>query len=228
MNDKKNFLILLVIMVVLVGGAYLLYDTLGDKLEGPGLVVQENAGAESSPNANQSEESSAENAQSTGQADGNGTDSTPNGTEQEVQRELAPDFTVYDSEGNAYKLSDFRGKPVIVNFWASWCGPCKSEMPDFQEIYEEYGEEIHFLMVNLTDGAQETIKSASEFIEDSGYSFPVYYDTTTEAAINYGVYSIPTTFFFDAEGYGVAYGSGALDKATLQRGIEMIYSSPSN
>ena len=68
----------------------------------------------------------------------------------------APDFTAVDADGNEVSLSDFLGKPVVLNFWASWCGPCKSEMPEFDEAYLQQGEEIQFLMVNMTDGAQET------------------------------------------------------------------------
>ncbi|MBQ4347432.1 MAG: TlpA family protein disulfide reductase, partial [Firmicutes bacterium] len=88
---------------------------------------------------------------------------------------MAPDFTVYDSEGNAVMLSDFIGKPIVLNFWASWCGPCKMEMPEFNEAYAELGEDIQFLMVNVTTG-RETQESASAFIEENGYSFPVFYD----------------------------------------------------
>ncbi|MBP3544577.1 MAG: TlpA family protein disulfide reductase, partial [Lachnospiraceae bacterium] len=74
----------------------------------------------------------------------------------EPEKVPAPDFTVIDAEGNEVKLSDMRGKPVVVNFWASWCGPCKMEMPEFEEVYKELGDEVHFMMVNLTDGWQET------------------------------------------------------------------------
>ncbi len=145
-------------------------------------------------------------------------------TEEPVQEELAlaPDFTVYDAEGNAVNLSDFVGKPVIVNFWASWCGPCKMEMPDFDEKYKELGEEVHFLMVNMTDGSQETIEKAKKFVEDAGYTFPVYYDTDLDAAYKYGVNSIPATYFIDAEGHAIARGQGAIDADTLQYGINML------
>ena len=138
---------------------------------------------------------------------------------------LAPDFTVYDENGKAYKLSDFFGKPIVLNFWASWCGPCQYEMPDFDAAYKKYGKDIHFIMVNLTDGSSETVKSASSFIKSKGYSFPVYYDTSLQASYEYGATSIPITFFIDSRGVVAAYGSGALDAETLERGISYIYVS---
>ena len=136
--------------------------------------------------------------------------------------ELAPDFTVYDSEGNSVKLSDFRGKPVVLNFWASWCGPCKAEMPDFEEAFKTYGDKIHFVMVNMTDGNSETVESASDFIAKSGYTFPVYFDTDSHAAAQYGIRSIPCTYFLDGAGYAVAMGSGTLQAEEIARGISMI------
>ena len=142
--------------------------------------------------------------------------------ETEPAKLAAPDFTVYDAQGNAYKLSDFRGKPVILNFWASWCGPCKSEMPDFNEKFGEYGEDIHFLMVNLTDGSQETVDSASAYIRAGGFEFPVYYDTAVEGAMAYGVNSVPVTYFIDAEGYLITRGMGALPADVLQQGIDIL------
>lgn len=143
-------------------------------------------------------------------------------TEGESKANEAPDFTVYDLEGNPHKLSDFRGKPVILNFWASWCGPCKSEMPDFEDAYQEYGEQIHFLMVNLTDGSQETVESASGYISGQGYTFPVYYDTDMEAAMTYGVYAVPQTYFIDGDGNIVTYAQGALPASSLQQGVDLL------
>lgn len=136
----------------------------------------------------------------------------------------APDFTVIDLEGTEHSLSDFRGKPVILNFWASWCGPCKSEMPDFEEMYQEYKEEIHFMFVNLTDGYQETLEKASSYIQGQGYTFPVYYDTKLDAASAYNTSSIPATYFIDADGNFVAWAQGAIHKNMIQQGIDMIYS----
>ena len=145
-------------------------------------------------------------------------------TQAEAEKQDAPDFTAYDADGNAYKLSDFRGKPVILNFWASWCGPCKMEMPDFNEKYQQYGEQIHFVMVNLTDGAQETVETASRFIADEGYQFPVYFDTDYSGAIAYGINAVPVTYFIDAEGNFVAYRQGMLSADHLQTGIDMLLS----
>ena len=137
----------------------------------------------------------------------------------------APDYTVLDSEGNSVSLSDFFDKPIILNFWASWCSPCKSEMPDFDAAYQQYGEEIQFLMVNLTDGVQETLESAKTFIADSSYSFPVFFDTEYSAAIAYGATSIPATYFVNPEGNLVAYGVDPLNTEDLETGIGMITES---
>lgn len=141
-----------------------------------------------------------------------------------TEPEQAPDFTVLDGEGNEVQLSDFFGKPIVLNFWATWCGPCKSEMPEFNEAYLEQGEAVQFLMVNLTDGTRDTVDSVKAFIEEAGYSFPVFYDTTYDAATVYGVSAIPMTLFIDADGVLQAYANQAIDMETLQKGIGMVTS----
>jgi len=135
------------------------------------------------------------------------------------ETDLAPDFTMYDIDGNAYKLSDFRDKPVILNFWASWCGPCKAEMPDFEEAYRTYGEDIQFLIVNLTDASSETVETASAYIAQQGYTFPVYYDVAMEGAVGYGIYAIPVTYFIDAKGSVRAFNEGMISADVLESNI---------
>lgn len=135
---------------------------------------------------------------------------------------IAPDFTVYDIEGNEVHLSDYLGTPVVLNFWASWCGPCKMEMPHFEEKSKALAGEVQFLMVNVTDGGRETVETASSFIAGEGYTFPVFYDTAYSASAAYGAYSLPTTIFINAEGHAIAQAVGAIDSVTLQKGIDMI------
>ncbi|MBP3621943.1 MAG: TlpA family protein disulfide reductase [Lachnospiraceae bacterium] len=143
-------------------------------------------------------------------------------SESDTEKNIAPDFTVVDKDNREVNLESFFGKPIVLNFWASWCGPCKSEFPEFQTAYEEYGEEIEFLMVNMTDGRRETKELADAFIQSEGYSLPVYYDVNQDGAYTYGVYSLPTTYFIDSQGNLVAYAQGAIDMDTLKKGIDMI------
>lgn len=143
----------------------------------------------------------------------------------EVTPMPAPDFTVTDGNGAEVKLSDFLGKPVVVNFWATWCGPCKSELPAFDKAYAEYGDDVAFLMVNLTDGQRETVEGVKAFVEEGGYSFPVYYDTTYSASSAYGVYSIPMTLLIDADGLLVGGQVGAVSESSLMSAVEILKNS---
>ena len=144
------------------------------------------------------------------------------GSQQEQELVKAPSFMVYDREGKEVLLSDFVGKPIILNFWASWCGPCKHEMPAFDEAYKKYGDQIEFVMVNATDGQRETEEIAAAFIDEQGYSFPIYFDSDFDASMTYGVRGLPTTYFIDAEGYAVAMAQSTISADTLQKGIDMI------
>ena len=150
-------------------------------------------------------------------------DEAPAHTDEETKEyDPAPDFTVYNKEGNPVKLSDMKGTPVVLNFWASWCPPCKAEMPEFDEIAKEYAGKVAFMMVDLTDGVQETQEKAQAFIDSMGYTFPVYFDTSGNAASVYNIRSIPATFVIDAQGNIEGYATGAISKETLLSGIEMI------
>ena len=208
MKKKIGWLILAAALVVLIGGASILYGKYSGEVENERLMTEDSAQAVIEENETAEKEKVEESAEGA--------------KEETKERVAAPDFTVYDQDGNAVNLSDFFGKPTIVNFWASWCGPCQMEMPDFDEKFKEYGDEINFVMVNMTDGAQETLETAKAFIEEFGYSFQVYYDTDMDAAITYGVSSLPSTFFIDAEGYAAAWAQGMIDGETLQKGIDML------
>ena len=131
------------------------------------------------------------------------------------------DFTVLDEKGNEVKLSDFAGKPIVVNFWATWCTYCVREMPDFQTAYEKYPD-VQFVMVNVTDGYYETIDSAKQFVEEQGFTFPVFFDTESSAVIAYGITAYPHSLFIDANGNLVAQARGMIDLEILEEGISMI------
>lgn len=137
----------------------------------------------------------------------------------------AVDFELTDQYGVAHRLEDYKGKTIFLNFWATWCPPCKAEMPDIQEIYETYDTEGEDALVVLgvatpsmgQEGTEEEIKA---FLEENGYTYPVLMDTEGELFGAYGVYSLPTTFMIDREGNVFGYVSGMLTKDMMENIIQ--------
>lgn len=114
----------------------------------------------------------------------------------------APDFTLQDLEGKGHSLSDLKGTVVFLNFWATWCPPCRAEMPSMQAINEELGDE-NFTMVGIN--LQEDKGTVEEFLKNNGYTFPIWLDTNGRVGSGiYGVQGIPTTYIIDKEGLIVA------------------------
>lgn len=112
---------------------------------------------------------------------------------------LAPDFELSDASGNPMRLSDLNGKPVLLNIWASWCTPCRAEMPAMQRVYETYASQgFIILAVNATN--QDQLTNAVNFAAEMGLSFPILFDHQGQISKLYQVQALPTSFFIDAQG----------------------------
>ena len=226
MNKKTQLIVLTLLLAVVLAGAGILYSRLSAGAETGQLsstAASDTGNAPGSAASNSQSQASDSPAQESGAAPD--TESPPQEDDSaDTQSDIpeAPDFTVVDADGNEVHLSDFRGTPVVLNFWASWCGPCKSEMPDFDDAAARLEGQVQFLLVNMTDGSRETLETAQAYLEETGISTPAYFDTSYSAAIAYGVTSLPTTYFIDAQGGAVARAMGAIDADTLQKGIDMI------
>ena len=145
----------------------------------------------------------------------------------EVPKVKALDFTLYDQYGNKHTLSDYEGKTVFLNIWATWCPPCRGEMPHIEALYKAYGENTEEVIIlglaapNLgSEGDEAYIKS---FLEKEGYTFPVVMDTEWQQIYGYGINAFPTTLIIDPEGYINLYVPGAMDEATMKQIIENVY-----
>ena len=213
--NKKVLLITLIAFLVVMGIAAVLYPRLSAGMEPQQLATTPVVTPESTePAATQPEATEPETKETTEATEAAAEESEP-------QTVAAPDFTVLDWDGNEVKFSDYVGKPIVLNFWAHWCGPCQMEMPEFNAAYEALGGEVTFLMVH--EGA--AVDEGKAKVTEGGYTFPVVFDVDSMAGATYGITAYPTTFFIDAEGNLQAYYMGAMDAELLQKGIDMIYTA---
>lgn len=151
-------------------------------------------------------------------------ESTQNTSSKDDKKIEALDFDLYDQYGKKHKLSDYKGKTVFLNYWATWCPPCKEEMPYIEELYKEYNENKNDVIIlgvaspNL--GNEGSKKDIEKFLKDEDYAFPVVFDEGGSQIYAYGISSFPSTFIIDKEGFIAKYVPGAMDKETMKNLIE--------
>jgi thiol-disulfide isomerase/thioredoxin len=132
----------------------------------------------------------------------------------------APTFTLQGFDGKKVSLADLKGKPVVLNFWASWCGPCKEEMPALQQVYDKYKDQVSFYAVNLTD--QDNADDAKAFLQSHGITIPPLLDPTGEVNQKYKIHNVPSTFAIDANGIMKEVRIGQLTKPAMDGMLERL------
>ncbi|PRZ17048.1 thiol-disulfide isomerase/thioredoxin [Laceyella sediminis] len=196
--NLRNILIGIVIAIA-IGGAFWSANT----GQGPSMPQDPSSNkTENKPAQSQSEKGSVQR------------DEAP---QQEMR---APNFSLKTLDGKTVEVKKNNGKPTLINFWASWCPPCKVEMPHIQKAYEKYGDRVNFLMVNLTAMDDET--KMKQYLKEEGYSFPVLLDRTGEVSQMYQAISIPTTYIVDRNGIIIKQIIGAMTEDQLTEIMEQI------
>ena len=133
------------------------------------------------------------------------------------------DATVLSELGDSTPLTKIAdGKPLVINFWATWCPYCIDEMDDFQAIYDDYRDWVSFAFVDATDGTQETIEDARAWLEAHDYDMPFYYDIRREAVANFGVSAYPTTVVVSAAGDILTISPGRIDAQLMRSALDSL------
>ncbi len=157
--------------------------------------------------------------------DSESTESTDDESDTDSETMAAPEFTLVDQYGEMHSLSDYKGKIVFLNFWATWCPPCKAELPYIQELYEEYqameDPDVVFLGVTFPGyGNEQDVDGVTEFLEENGYTFPVLMDTEASLMQPYYITAYPTTYMIDPDGNVLGYIPGGMTKDIMEDVIE--------
>lgn len=196
MNNRKNLAVAIVALVVIIATSVAVYNVYKDKVDPLTGTISDTSQAL----AEVSDVSISEQAMAT---------------------TAAPDFTMQDANGKTVKLSDFKGTPVVLNFWTSWCKYCKDEMPYFESAYKQYGKQVQFIMLN-PEKSERSRDGGKTFIKESSYTFPVFYETEGKATNLYGLRGFPATIFIDANGNIVEKNIGAISQSKLNETIQSL------
>lgn len=219
-HASKALISVLLLAALLIGGG-LLYRHLA-----PGLhSLPENETEASVPVAHRHEESApaAQETPAAETAEPQPAEAASAETPAALSDALTADFCVLDEDGNTVQLSDYFGKPIVVNFWATWCPPCRAELPYFDAAAEAYDGQVQFLMIHLTDGYNDTVESATAFVrEENKYSFPLFFDTEYSGVEAYQINAIPVTLFINADGSLLHQQIGSMDEAALDSYIRQL------
>ena len=218
MKEKKQIVILVAVFAAVLIAASVGYRTLSARYR---------AGQEKAAERVESVEQDASDGASEPDTGTDGEDSSQQSQGEDALK-AAPDFALLDSDEKNISLSEHFGKPILLNFWATWCPPCQGEMPHFDTAYQKYSDQVDFMMVSLVDGTSCTVEGSRSYLSDNSYSLPLYFDTTSEGAYAYGVSSIPTTVCITKEGNIFSWQAGAMDETTLGDLLERFLAHPEN
>lgn len=200
-NDKKKLGIVIAVLVVIIAVSFAVYNMYMDKVDPvTGKLSTAQTMAEVSTASNIERQDTQEVA---------------------AMPSEAPDFTMQDASGKNVKLSDYKGTPVVLNFWTSWCNYCKSEMPYFESAYKQYGDQVQFIMLDLVKSERGS-EDGKNLIKESGYTFPVFYESEGKAMNLYGLRGFPATVFIDAKGNIVEKNIGAISEEKLSENIKSL------
>lgn len=191
--------------------------------------------AQEDPDRENAGDAAEEPSDTEGSADGT-TGSTADGTaddeddKEEEERALTPaplaDLELTDQFGNVHRLEDYKGRVIFLNFWATWCGPCRNEMPDIQKLYEEYaaqGDEAEVVILGVAGpriGQEGSAEDIAAFMEENGYTYPVLMDESSEMFMQYGISAFPTTFMIDKDGNVYGYVPGQMTEDIMRNIID--------
>lgn len=218
----KKLLLLITMIIVLFGGAFYIYQSNSTTEE----VVTEESSTEISPQVKSDEShvatsSTIEESEPMEEESKGSIDITSNN--QPKTDWEGPSSIYLNTDGDEIALSENYGKGTLINIWASWCEPCKVEMPYFEEAYQIYGDDINFLMINATESKPtETQEAALTFADEMDLSMPIYFDTEMSNQYLFGATILPLTVILDAEGHVEEIVRGQVSPAKLNQLIEQI------
>ena len=199
-NDKKRLGITLIALVIIIALAVLFYNMYKDR-------VNPNTGEVGAQTMGNSAITIPETADDYGTL--------------VVALATAPDISMQDASGKTVKLSDFKGTPVVLNFWYSGCPHCKKEMPAFASAHKQFGNQVKFVMLDDVK-AERNSDDGKKYIQSAGYTFPVFFDTEGNAMNMYGLRAYPATIFIDANGKIVNKHIGEISEADLTKNINTL------